>query len=144
MASPKTSQAGAREVRKGPNARGADRLTRYPGKMKLRTIEMMEKGEDWKQVERKLYREFKISVAETTLSDWWTGREKLQKKLAADGDEKVMKHPLWPELDDKLLPLLEPLEERGVLTVEIIRKQVRPGNRTPISNRDKRQRHKHK
>ena len=63
---------------------------------------MMEKDEDRKQVEKKLYREFKISETDTTLSDWWTGREKLKKKLAADGDERVVQHPRWPELDKKL------------------------------------------
>ena len=47
--------------------------------MKLKAIEMIEKGEDKKHVEKKLYREFKILVADTILSDRWTRREKLTK-----------------------------------------------------------------
>ena len=123
---PKPTQVSAPiEPNKRSKARGADRRTRYPGKMKLKAIEMMEKGEDRKEVEKKLYKEFKISVRNSTLSDWWVGRGMLKGKLATDGEEKAVQHPRWPELDSQLLPLLQPLEDRGVLTVEIIRKQVR-------------------
>ena len=80
---------------------------------------------DRKEVEKKLYREFKKEVATSTLGDWWVGRENLKMQGTQGGDAKAALHPRWPELDDKLLPVLTPLEERGVLTVEIIRKQVR-------------------
>ena len=97
--------------------------------MKLKAIEMMERGVDQKEVERVLYREFKKSAADSTLSDWWVDREMLKKKLAGDGSAKAVQHPRWPELDDKLLPLLQPLEEHGVLTIEVIRNQVSNGTR---------------
>ena len=43
--------------------------------MKLKTIDMIEKGEDRKEGENKLCNEYKISVKESTLSDWWVGRD---------------------------------------------------------------------
>ena len=112
--------------KKRPNAVGRDRRNRYPAKMKLKAIHLIENGYEKRreEVERLLYKEFKETVAYSTLSDWWTDREKLKVTLKAGGTEKAVVHTKWQELDDKLLPLLLPLEERGVLTVEIIRKQV--------------------
>ena len=57
------------------------------------------------------------------------------KKLASDGDEKAVQHARWPELDEKLLPLLQQLEETGVLTVEIIKKHVHTRNMDHVSAR---------
>ena len=93
--------------------------------MKLTAIELMEGGmTERKEVERKLYREFKLEVEDSTIGDWWCSREKLKMQASQGGDKKAALHPRWPELDDKLLPVLTPLEERGVLTLEIIRTQV--------------------
>ena len=72
MAPPKTTpSAASSEARIRPNARGADWWTSYPENMKLKALEMIEKGEDKKYFEKKLYREFMILVADTIFSDRW-------------------------------------------------------------------------
>ena len=120
MAPKPTPGAGSTAAKEKKKPRGAERRKRYPAAMKRKAIDMMERGVDRKEVERECYKQFKIEVADSTLSDWWVGRERLKQKLPADGDL----HPRWPKLDEKLLPLLQPLDERGVPTLETIRKKV--------------------
>ena len=112
--------------------RGGEPRQRYTAEMKKLAIKLYEgdyKGRT-EELREHLRRRWKLPkpLPKQTLNDWLQPKAKQtihETAKKGDGGNKAVRFAKYPELEDLLLPRILPLEDAGVLTIDILREQAK-------------------